>query len=71
MAFTPTYSVVSRDGGYAVMTTNVKGIEFICTVVTPEKARAERWAFELRRAAQVETDRREAVLSGKRRIDDD
>ena len=71
MPFTPPYRVVPREGGYAVMTANVKGVEFICTVVTREKARAEQWAFVLRRAAQVETDRRDAVLSGKRHIDDD
>ena len=70
MPFTPTYRVVSHEGGYAVMTANVKGVEFICTLVTREKARAEQWAFALRRAAQVETDRRTAVLSGKRSIED-
>jgi hypothetical protein len=70
MPFEPTYRVVPRDGGYAVMTANVKGVEFTCTVATPEKARAEQWAFALRRAAQVETDRRTAVRSGKRSIED-
>jgi hypothetical protein len=70
MPFEPTYRVVSRDGDYAVMTANEKGIEFICTVVTHDKVRAEQWAFALRRAAQVETDRRTAVLSGKRSIED-
>ena len=70
MPFEPTYRVVPRDGGYAVMTANEKGVEFTCTVATPEKARAEQWAFALRRAAQVETDRRTAVLSGKRSIED-
>ena len=71
MLFEPTFSVVPRDDGYAVMTTNEKGTEFICTVVTRDKTRAEQWCFALRRGAQVETDRRTAVLSGKRRLEDD
>lgn len=71
MAFTPTYRVVPRDGGYAVVTNSMNGTEFVCTVVTKSEAKAEKWAFALRRATQVETDRRSAVLSGKRRIDDD
>lgn len=71
MPFTPTYRVVPHEGGYAVMTANVKGVEFICTLVAHEKEKAEKWAFALRRAAQVETDRRTAVLTGKRRLEDD
>jgi len=71
MPFTPTYSVVPHRGGFAVLTANEKGTKFLCTIVTPDKAKADRWCFELRRAAQVETDRRTAVLSGKRRIEDD
>jgi hypothetical protein len=71
MPFTPTYKVVPCKGGYAVETISANDTKYLCTLATPEKARADRWAFDLRRAAQVETDRRTAVLSGKRRIDDD
>ena len=75
MPFELTYKVATReDGGkpsYCVVTNTMKGEEYACTRSTREKATAEKWCRTLRGAARVETDRRKAVLSGKRRIDDD
>jgi hypothetical protein len=61
-----TYRVESREncGGkmsHYVVATNEKGVEYICTRFTHDKASAEKWCSTLRRAWQVETDRKKAT----------
>lgn len=70
MPFEPTYNVVSRKGGFAVMTTSANGTEFLCTLITPNKATAEQWCRKLRGAARVETERRNDIRAGRRQMDD-
>jgi hypothetical protein len=70
MPFEPTYRVVPHEGGYAVAATTMSGAEFVCTVATSDRARAEQWCRRLRAAAQVETDRKKDVIAGKRSRED-
>ena len=68
--FEPTYEVFSRGdcGGtqtHYVITKDRRGVEFICTQFTHDKTLAERGARDLRRAAQVESDRKKAACGGR------
>ena len=63
--FEPTYEVFSRGDCYYVITKDRRGVEFICTQFTHDKTLAERWARDLRRAAQVESDRKKAARGGR------
>ena len=64
------YSVYSRDDcgkktSYYVIVTNSSGVEYIVTRFTHDKAQAERWCRDLRRAAQVEEDRKQQARAGR------
>ena len=48
-----------------VITKDRRGVEFICTQFTHDKTLAERGARDLRRAAQVESDRKKAARGGR------
>jgi hypothetical protein len=68
--FEPTYSVFTREDcgrkpTHYVITTNERGVEFICTQFTHDKTLAEKWARDLRRAAQVEHDRKRQARGGR------
>ena len=68
--YEPTYEVFSRGdcGGkqsHYVITTNARGVEFICTQFTHDKALAEKWCRDLRRAAQVESDRKRVARGAR------
>lgn len=70
MPFTPTYSVVPSEGGYAVETISASGTKYLCTLATPNKEKAEQWCRALQGAARVETERAKDVRAGKRQMDD-
>ena len=70
MAFEPTYKVVSCEGGYAVQTISPNGTEYLCTLTTPHKEKAEQWCRTLQGAARVETERTKDVRAGRRQVDD-
>jgi hypothetical protein len=68
--YEPVYTVFTREDcgrkpTHYVITTNARGVEFICTQFTHDKALAETWARDLRRAAQVESDRKRLARSGR------
>ena len=60
------YSIKSEDGQFFVVTHDKLGHEFPVTQLTKSNAQAEAWCTALRRAAQVNEDRR-AQAKGKQR----
>jgi len=56
----PRYDVVQRQGLFYVETSGI-----VVTVGTRDKTLAEKWCRDLRRAAQVEADRKVAARGGR------